>query len=145
MRALADADFAPNLRHLATHWVHKEVLEILAESPAFAGLVTLSLRIQDAPSAKVLADSPGLRGLRNLDLASSWFGDLGLDALARSALLAHLTRLRISPGSLSASALERLARALPPRCRLLLADKPQAEQRETLSAILGDRLVVQGS
>jgi hypothetical protein len=40
-------------------------------------------------------------------------------------------------------ALERLARAIPSTCRLALAGKVEARQREALAAILGERLVLE--
>jgi uncharacterized protein (TIGR02996 family) len=144
LKAIAEAAFVANLRHLDTGMINNEALAVLAESPAFAGLSTLSFLVDGDSGAKILADASELTSLRNLDLSGAWFGDLGLDALAGSALLPCLVRLRLSTFGLSTPALERLARALPPRCRLVLAGETEAPRREALSAVLGDRLIVEG-
>jgi hypothetical protein len=121
-------------------------MSVLTSAAALSGLVTLDLeraKLSDT-EIKILADATGLASLRNLDVSGGYFGDLGPDALAGSSLLPHLTRLRIPTRSLSTPALQRLARALSPRCRLVLAGKVEAPQRAALADILGDRLVVEG-
>jgi uncharacterized protein (TIGR02996 family) len=127
MQALVAAPFAPGLRNLALKGLggagQLESMALLG-SPALAGLVTLSLadcRLDDA-AVKVLADTPGLPALRNLDLRYNWFREVGLDALAGSPLLARLRRLCISRRAFSDADLERLARAVKatPHCRLIL-------------------------
>jgi hypothetical protein len=92
---------------------------------------------------KEVAEARGLAGLRNLDLYRSAFDDAGVDALARSALLGRLCRLRIDLlGYETTRAMERLARALPPSCSLVLGTGA-GTHREALAAILGDRLVTE--
>jgi hypothetical protein len=148
VRAVCEAPFAPHLRHLGLGRLYdsKPGMSNLTSAPALSGLVTLDLARENLSDqeVRILADSTAIVSLRNLDVSGGYFGDLGLDALAGSALLPRLARLRLSTQRLSAPALERLAGALPPRCRLVIAGKIEAPQRQALSAVLGARLVVEG-
>jgi uncharacterized protein (TIGR02996 family) len=147
--AVCEAPFAPHLRHLGLGNLFPALrgMPILASAPALAGLVTLDLGRANLSDTciKSLADATGRASLRNLDVSGGHFGDVGPDALAGSALLPGLARLRLSPRGLSAQALQRLARALPPRCRLVLAGEIEAPQRRALFAVVGERLVVEGA
>lgn len=142
LQALCEAPFAPNLRHLAFGGTPDESLAALTDAAALAGLVTLELVVRGDSAVKILADARGLGSLRNLDLSRYWFSDAGLDALTGSPLLGRLNRLRITSRSFSTPALERLARALPPRCRLVLAGEVEETRRDALAAILGEGLLV---
>src|SRR5262249_8558951 len=110
LQAICEAPFAANLRHLHTGMMRDEELAYLSGPSAPGGLVTLALMVDGDSGVKVLADATGLGSLRNLDLSRAWFGDVGVDALAGSPLLARLRRLRVTVRQHSTPALERLAR-----------------------------------
>jgi uncharacterized protein (TIGR02996 family) len=147
VQAIGDAPFAPNLRHLAVGLLQDEPLSCLCQAPALAGLVTLKLGVCGDSGAKILADAAGLGALRNLDLSNDYFyfSDFGADALAGSPVLARLRRLRLTAERQSPAALERLARAAPAKMKLVLAGKLEDSLHDTLTAILGERLVVESS
>ncbi len=143
LRQLADTPFAPHLRNLAIGVPGNglENLSIIAQSPAFAGLVTLTLAGNGLDDAGViaLADSPSLPDLRNLSLERGRLSEAAHRALASSHLLRHLRRLRIVP-YLDTEDLAGLARAVAdsPFCRLVV-DKASHEMRD----ILGPRLILE--
>ena len=141
LRTIGEAPFVSNLRHLSSSGVADDALAYMCEEPVFAGLVTLKMGIYSHTGMKILADARGLGALRNLDLSHTQCSDWGADALAGSALLARLQRVRLNARQLSASALGRLARAIPAHCRLALTELP-APERDVLAAVLGDRLVL---
>jgi hypothetical protein len=115
-----------------------ESLSVIAQSPSFAGLITLALEgpaLSDAPVV-ALADSPFLANLRNLSLENASLSESGLRALAQSPMLRRLRRLRIIPypdtqdkGDL------RRAIAASPCCRLVTKSAS-----DEMKAILGGRL-----
>jgi uncharacterized protein (TIGR02996 family) len=149
LRALAEAPFASHLRNLALGSVGGlEGMAVLASAPALRGIVTLDLSsayLGDG-DMKLLAETPGLDALSNLDVSRGQFTHLGLDALAGSSLLGHLNRLRIPTNPSATEALERLAQAVAetPRCRLVLSGKGLSPQiRRSLTDILGDRVIVE--
>jgi uncharacterized protein (TIGR02996 family) len=142
LQAIADAPFAPHLRHLAVGRMTEEPMAFLGESSTLAGLVTLSLEVFGDSEAKALADAAGLVSLRNLDLTGSWFLDVGADALVNSPLLKQLRFLRLKTAH-HAPAMERLARAIPLNCRVVLAEGSHVSGRDALVAVLGDRLIVE--
>ncbi len=146
LQTMCEAPFAANLRHLGLGRLSNApaMMAVLGAAPALAGLVTLGLHgahLGDT-AVKALADATTLASLRNLDISESWFGDVGLEGLAASPLVPRLRWLRLTPRNLSAAALERLARALPPRCRLALAGETEAAKRDAVAAVLGDRLIM---
>ncbi len=150
VRALCAAPFAPHLRQLSLGGVEVRGLPTLVNAHELSGVVTLSLERYNLGDGqmRIIADATGLAGLRNLDVSGGYFEDIGADALAGSALLQRLSRLRLSvrhgPGRhITAAALGRLARAVPPRCRVMLAGEADAAQRAALAAILGERLTVE--
>jgi uncharacterized protein (TIGR02996 family) len=145
LRAICDAPFAPNLRHLATARMNDEEVAHLGASPTLAGLVTLALDLAGDQGAKLLADATGLGSLRNLDLSGTWFGDVGLDALAGSALFSRLRFVRFAARrSFSKRSLKRFARAAPANCRVALAHYGTDDaHRAALAAIFGERLIVE--
>ncbi len=72
--------------------------EVIANAPGVRGLRRLSLtrdHIGDR-GAQALAESPHLAGLRRLDLAGNRIGDTGAEALAAAAGWAHLTHLLLA-------------------------------------------------
>jgi uncharacterized protein (TIGR02996 family) len=142
--ALCEAPFAPHLRHLALGAVHDDALPLLASAPALGGLITLELALWGDALIKILTDGTGLGSLRNLDLFRARAGEVGVGALAGSPLVSRLRRLRLSVdrGVATTPTLERLARAIPANCRLVLG-RIEAKQRQALEAILGERLTVE--
>jgi uncharacterized protein (TIGR02996 family) len=145
LRALCEAPFAPHLRYLHFAGLYDSLkgMSVLVSAPALTNLVTLGLEHASDTCIKTLADATVFTSLRNLDLAGSYFTDLGLDALAGSSLLPRLRCLRIPTQYVSAAVLQLLAGALPPGCRLLLAGEIGVPQHDALAAILGDRLIVE--
>jgi uncharacterized protein (TIGR02996 family) len=118
-------------------------------SPRLApSLVTLSLRgcVVGNATATILAESPSLASLRNLDLSYTSITEAGLEALARSPLLPRLRRLCLG-GSLRATAEGRylaFARALAdiPGPTLVLDYREPDARNPALRAALGERLVL---
>jgi uncharacterized protein (TIGR02996 family) len=143
LEAIAEAPFAANLRHLDTGVIRNKELAYLAETPGLAGLVTLTLKADGDAGVTVLANATGLDSLRNLDLAQCLISDMGVDALAGSALLAQLRRLRLTISRHSTLSLLRLARAAPPQLLLVLGGMIDATARAALAAILGDRFILE--
>ncbi len=142
MRAVVEGPFLPALRSFDCGRLDDEAASLLLRSRAFDGLVTLAIMRGGNAGAREVAEARGLAGLRNLDLYRSAFDDGVIDAFAGSALVARLRRLRLDlAGYETTRAVERLARALPPDCRLVLGGG--GRHREALAAVLGDRLEIE--